>query len=123
MKGGAKVWYFPDGYLPAKTDGGMDAHEAIMILNVGDEPAEVLMDIYFEDRDPLRDIALRVEAERVVSLHMDVASDIGGVEIPPLTQYAVRLRSSVPVIAQFGRLDTTQSNMAYYCAPAIWEGA
>jgi hypothetical protein len=36
------------------------------------------------------------------------------VVVPPHTQYGLRLRSDVPVVAQFARLDTTQSNMAYY---------
>ena len=34
--------------------------------------------------------------------------------IPPLTQYGMRLRSDVPVVAQFARLDATQPNLAYY---------
>ena len=119
--GGATTWYFPDGYLPEKTDGAMEAHEAVMILNVQDDDAHIRLDIYFEDREPVLDIALTVEARRVVSLHTDIPSHIGDVVIPPLTQYAMRLRSDVPVVAQFGRLDTTQSNMAYYCAPAICE--
>ncbi len=117
---GAKVWYFPDGYLPEKTDGVMEAHEAIMILNVNLEAANVKLDIYFENKDPVKDIAITIDSERVISLHTDIPEHLGGVEIPPLTQYALRIRSDVPIVAQFGRLDTTQANMAYYCAPGIW---
>ena len=36
MNGGAKTWYFPDGYLPEKIDNGsMEAHEALMLFNTG----------------------------------------------------------------------------------------
>ena len=122
--GGAKTWYFPDGYLPEKKGKGkMEAHEALMLLNVGSTVACVLLDFYFEDKPPAKDIPVTVPAERVVALRLDSSDDIGGLSLPPLTQYSIRVRSDVPIVAQFGRLDTTQSNMAYYCAPGIWEAA
>ena len=37
-----------------------------------------------------------------------------GLEIPAMTQYGLRVRSDVNIVAQFGRLDTTQANLAYY---------
>jgi hypothetical protein len=113
--GGAKVWYFPDGYLPEKVGGGsLEAHEALMLLNVTDRPAEAKIDVYFEDRDPVKDIAVTVGAERVICLRMDMPEHVGGLSIPPMTQYALRVSADVPIIVQFGRLDTTQPNLAYY---------
>lgn len=32
----------------------------------------------------------------------------------PFGQYALRLRSSVPIVAQLGRADVRQPNLAYY---------
>lgn len=46
---------------------------------------------------------------------MDEADQLDGLSIPPLTQYALRVRSDRRIIAQFGRLDATQPNLAYYC--------
>jgi hypothetical protein len=115
MNGGAKTWYFPDGYLPEKTDDGpMEAHEALMLFNTGTEKANVLIDIYFSDRNPAKDIIIDVGAERIKTLRLDNPADIGGLEIPPLTQYAIRVRSDKNIVSQFGRVDTTQNNMAYY---------
>lgn len=115
MTGGAKIWYFPDGYLPKKkANGEMEAHEALMLFNPSNEDAFVELDIYFSDLPPLRNIRLTVPAERVRAVRLDHPEELGGVTIPPLTQYALRVRASCPLIAQFGRLDTTQSNMAYY---------
>jgi hypothetical protein len=120
--GGAKTWYFPDGYLPEKKGAGpMEAHEALMLLNVNSSPAEVLLDFYFEDKAPTQDVKINVNPERVLCLRLDHPACIGGLKIPPLTQYSIRVRSNIPIVAQFGRLDTTQSNMAYYCAPGISE--
>ena len=115
MQGGAKTWYFPDGYLPEKTNNGeMEAHEALMLFNTSETQTEVLLDIYFSDRSPVKNIAIPVGAERIKTLRLDHPEDIGGLEIPPLTQYAIRVRSNKNIVAQFGRLDTTQTNMAYY---------
>ena len=115
MNGGAKTWYFPDGYLPEKAhDGGMEAHEALMLFNTNSEKAHVFVDIYFSDKNPAKDIAVEVGAERIKTLRLDNPQDIGGLKIPPLTQYAIRVRSDRNIVAQFGRVDTTQTNMAYY---------
>ena len=118
---GAKVWYFPDGYLPEKVGGGpMEAHEALMLLNPNPTPASIKLDIYFEDREPVKDIAIAVGAERVKTLRLDHPDDIGGLRIPALTQYSIRVRSDVPIVAQFGRVDTTQVNLAYYGCMGYW---
>ena len=113
--GGAKVWYFPDGYLPEKSaEGKIEAHEALMLFNTNKKEADVIIDVYFSDREPVKGISVKVEPERVKTLRLDHPRDMGGLKIPPLTQYALRIRSNINIIVQFGRLDTTQSNMAYY---------
>ena len=114
-KGGAKTWYFPDGYLPVKDRRGkMEAHEAVMLFNVSSKPAKVKLDFYFSDRPPAKAVRVVVPAERVISIRLDHPDEIGGLEIPPLTQYAIRVRSNVNLVAMFGRVDTTQNNLAYY---------
>ena len=115
MVGGKKIWYFPDGYLPEKNNNGiMEAHEALMLFNTQDKPVEAKLDIYYSDKEPNKDIKIIVGAERVIALRLDHPADIGDVIIPPLTQYAIRIRADRPIVVQFGRLDTTQANMAYY---------
>jgi hypothetical protein len=114
-QGGARNWYFPDGYLPEKVSNGpMEAHEALMLFNTTAQPAQVRLDFYFEDRPPVKDVPVTLPAERVRSLRLDHAAEFGGPELPPLTQYALRVRSDVPIVAMLGRLDTTQTAMAYY---------
>lgn len=115
-KNGAKVWYFPDGYLPEKVGNGpLEAHEALMLFNAGEKLANVKLDFYFENKYPVKDIPVTVGAERVICLRLDHPKEIGGLSIPPMTQYAIRVRSDVNIVVQFGRLDTTQDNLAYYC--------
>lgn len=119
---GAKTWYFPDGYLPEKLGNSLiEAHEAMMLLNVNETPAQVLLDFYFEDRDPVLGVPVVVGAQRVICLRMDKALDFGGPAIGPLVQYALRVRSDVDIIVQFGRLDATQPNLAYYSSMGYCE--
>jgi hypothetical protein len=118
---GARTWFFADGYLPEKQPGAaMEAHEALMLLNTGSQSAQVKLDFYFSDREPTLDIAVTVPAPRVVALRLDRPADIGGLAIPPLTQYAIRVRSDRKIVCQFGRLDTTQPNLAYYGSNGYW---
>lgn len=78
--GGAKTWYFSDGYLPATRKGdALPSHESLMLLNVGKQDANARIDIYFSDREPVRDIAVKVPAERIISLRMDLPADLGGI--------------------------------------------
>lgn len=113
--GGARVWYFPDGYLPKKTGrGAMESHEALMLFNAGGTPARVLLDFYFEDKPPVKGIPIAVGAERVKTLRLDNPRDLGGLKLPRLMQYSLRVRSNVKIVVQFGRLDVTQPNLSYY---------
>ena len=114
-EGGKKNWYFADGYLPEKNPASsMEAHEALMLFNTHETTVRVKIDIYYSDREPAKNISVTVPAERIIALRMDHPEDLGGHAIPPVTQYALRVTADLPIVVQFGRLDTTQSNMAYY---------
>lgn len=110
---GARTWYFPDGDLPPPADGPWEPHESLMILNVSDRPANVLIDLYWTDRPPTLGIPIRVEGQRVRALRAPWAEGGEVPEIPPRTQYAVRVRSDVPVICQYGRLEMVPSFTLY----------
>jgi len=113
---GSKTWFIADGYLPLKDrteDAGFEGHEAIMILNCNEQKATVLMDIFYEDKEPLEDIELEVPPKRIRCFRMDHPAEIGGVQIGRLEQYALRFRSDVEVVVQYGRMDVTQPNLAY----------
>jgi hypothetical protein len=114
--GGSKLWFVADGWLPLKEkseSAGYEGHEAIMILNCGDSPARVMMDVFFENREPAMDVPLLVPARRVKCFRMDHPEQIGGLKIDRLTQYALRFRCDSDVIVQYGRMDVTQQNLAY----------
>jgi len=113
---GSKTWFIADGWLPRKErteNAGLEGHEAIIILNCNDVKARVMMDVFYEDKEPVENIELEVPPKRVRCFRMDRPREIGGLQIGRLEQYGVRLRSDVEVIVQYGRMDVTQPNLAY----------
>lgn len=112
---GARVWLVPDGFIPAESSGSQESHEAICVLNTSEEEARLSISFYFEDREPVKDVAVVVPAERTRHLRTD---EIDGVEIPRGVPYAIRVESSVPVTVQCSRMDTTQPALSLMSAMA-----
>lgn len=112
---GKRVWIFPDGDLPPAGDPGLplEGHESLIVLNTGDSEAHIEVDVFFTDREPELGLMVQVPARRVRCFRLDKPLGDRGFQIP-FGQYALRLRSSVPVVAQIGRADVRQPNLAYY---------
>jgi hypothetical protein len=99
---GATTWYFPDGDRPPTSSGPIEAHESLMILNVSHRTANVEIDLYWTDKEPTLAIEVEVPAERVRCLRVpwfDHPADAERVEVPTRTQYAMRVRSDIPVFS------------------------
>ncbi len=112
---GRCTWIFPDGDLPPAGAEGLplEGHESLIVLNTGDEDAHIEIDVYFEDREPEEGLKVEVPARRVRCFRIDKPLGDRGFQVP-FGQYALRLRSDVPIIAQIGRADVRQPNLAYY---------
>lgn len=114
MKTGSKKWVFPDGDLPETGPKPPYGHESLVIVNLNKTPAQLVIDIYFEDKAPIKNIRTLVGPERVRCFRVDEGlGDAKKIRIP-FGQYALVVRSSVPVVAQMGRMDVRQANLAYY---------
>ncbi|MHB1483691.1 MAG: sensory rhodopsin transducer [Saccharofermentanales bacterium] len=121
---GKKTWVFADGDLPPKgeksgSNNDPEAHEALMVVNMNDEPANLLIDILFSDREPVIGIDYKLGGQRVESIRFD--KPLGSQKFKvPMGQYAIVLHSDVPVVAVFGRLDT-RKNVSYYTVQGFSE--
>jgi hypothetical protein len=104
---GYRVWYIPDGYIPPISTGSLVSHESICVLNANETAANLEVTIYFEDRDPIENVPVRVEGRRTA--HVRTGSlEKNGERIPVGVPYAMEVASDVPVIVQYSRLDATQ---------------
>lgn len=120
MTVGSKVWVFPDGDLPplqpadptlrnAETHG----HESLVILNMGEKEVHPILTVYFPDTDPWVVNLESVPAQRVRCYRTDepLGKELAAI---PHGQYALRVECESPVVAQIGRMDIRQPNLAYY---------
>ena len=110
---GCRVWAFPDGDLPPTGGAEPFGHESLILLNPSRSAARISITVYFEEREPERDILLTLGGERVCSVRLDQPLGERGFVIPQ-GQYALMVESTEPIVAQIGRMDVRQPNLAYY---------
>ena len=111
---GKKNWIIPDCELPREGEGVAKGHESVIIVNDSDVDAEISVSIFFTDKDPYTDIKWQGGAKRVKCFRMNNLEHMCGFKVPFETQYAMKISSNTPIVLQYGRLDNTQSNMAFY---------
>jgi hypothetical protein len=109
MSEGAREWLVPDGFIPEESSGSQESHEAICVLNTSGEEARLRISFYFEEREPIKDVEVVVPPERTRHIRTE---SLGGAEIPRGVPYAMRVESSVPIVVQCSRMDTTQAALS-----------
>lgn len=113
MDKGKLNWVFCDGDLPPAGNEEPFGHEALMVTNLNNEEARLVIDILFENMEPVKGITLSLGGERVKCIRLDRPIGDRAYSIPK-GQYSLVLHSSIPVVAVFGRLDVRQPNLSYY---------
>lgn len=109
---GHTTWLISDGYLPEMSSGSLMSHEAVCVLNVGTEDAKLRLTLFFEDREPVLFSGLTCQARRTNHIHLDKVRSSDGFVVPRGVPYAIEVESSVPVIVQHSRMDTTQKELS-----------
>lgn len=111
---GKKLWLIPDCELPQPGEGVAKGHESVIVVNDSDNDAVIDVKLFFTDKDFDHEIKWTVKKNRVRCFRMNRLEDMCGFEVPFETQYAMKLTSSENVVVQYGRLDNTQANLAFY---------
>ncbi|HVM25582.1 MAG TPA: sensory rhodopsin transducer [Candidatus Limnocylindrales bacterium] len=110
---GRRRWAIPEGMIPSEStaDGpDLESHETASILNVGDDPAQVQISLFFVDREPVGPYRVEVPARRTRHLRFNELEDPE--PVPRDTDYASLIESDVPIIVQHTRLDSRQPELA-----------
>src|SRR5687767_4988412 len=110
---GRKRWAIAEGYIPEQSHGHepeMTSHEAVCILNAGDDDAHITLTVYYTDREPIGPYNITVPARR--TRHVRFNDLIDPQPVPLGTNYASVLKSDVPVVVQHTRLDSRQAENA-----------
>jgi hypothetical protein len=120
---GRKIWAIPEGFIPSKSVSeahDLVSHEAACFLNVGDHAADVVITLFFKDREPVGPYRLKIAPRRTVHMRFNDLTDPA--PVPRDTSYASLIESNQPIIVQHTRLDSRQPGMAMlstvaYCEP------
>lgn len=110
MELGKKIWVIAEGYIPPFGTGPepeMTSHETACILNTSDRDAQILIMIYFQDREPVGPYSVTVSSKRTKHLRFNELSDPE--QIPKGVSYSSVFQSDVPVVIQHTRLDSRQA--------------
>ena len=111
---GKKLWVLPDCELPREGEGVAKGHESVIVVNDSNEDAEISVKLLFTDKEAYENIKWNVKAGRVRCFRTNNPGDMCGFVIPFETQYAMKLVSNCNIVVQYGRLDNTQANLAFY---------
>lgn len=111
---GRHRWVIPEGWIPPESVEGADraltSHETACLLNTGDEDAEVVLTIFFKDREPAGPYRVTVGARRTLHLRFN---DLTDPEPVPLgVDYASVIESNRPIVVQHTRLDSRRAEIA-----------
>ena len=111
---GQRRWAIAEGYIPP---GGTHAddprflsHETACLLNTNAQDAQVVITIYFKDREPVGPYRVTVPARRTLHLRFNDLKDPE--PIPRDTDYSSVIESDVPIVVQHTRLDSRQAALA-----------
>ncbi|SRR6266545_22809 len=110
---GKTHWAIAEGYIPGWSNGPepqMTSHETACLLNAGDRDANVVITVFFSDRDPAGPYRLVVPARRTLHVRFNELKDPE--PIPKATDYACTIDADLPIVVQHTRLDSRQAENA-----------
>jgi len=117
---GRTAWVIPGGHIPLGSTGPepeFTSRDELFVLNSGDAEARLALTIFYADRDPTRPYELTVDPRRVRRVRFN---DLIDPEAIPLgVDFGVLVESSVPIVVQFTRIDTSQPALAMLGITAI----
>ena len=108
---GKKQWLIADGYMSDTKNGEYVSHEAVCVLNLCDEDANIEITVYFEDREPILGFTSICPSKRTNHIRLDKITNNDGESIPKNVPYALLIESDVPVVCQHSRMDVSQAEM------------
>lgn len=102
-------WAFSGGRIPFESTGEepmFNSHDKISVLNTSEEEAEIKIFIFYEDEAPVGAFEVAVKPKRMRKIRINDLIDPVAVKLD--RNYACSIRSNVPVVIQFSRMNTGQ---------------
>lgn len=123
MKAYGKLdWAFSAGRIPFQSNGkepDFISHEKIAILNTSEEEAKIELFIFYEDEEPSEKYEIELQPKRLRKVRFNDLIDPYPIRLE--RNYSCYIKSNVPVVVQFSRMDTgaaANANMGTMAFPA-----
>ena len=110
---GKRLWAIAGGNIPLETNGiepAFTSRDTISILNVNDRDARLKLSVYFENEEPIEPYHIVVKAERVCRIWFNDLIDPLPLNLNK--PFSCVIRSDIPVVVQFSRMDTSSASTA-----------
>jgi hypothetical protein len=104
---GAQLWVVPGGRIPFPSHGREPefvGFDQLCVLNATDRDAEISIEVFYEDVDPVGPYRLRVGGRRIRHVRLNDLIDPEAIQLD--RPYGCLVSSPVPVVVQFVRQDT-----------------
>lgn len=102
-------WAFSGGRIPFGSTGEepmFNSHDKISVLNTSEDEAEIEIFIFYETGTPVGAYEVSVKPERIRKIRINDLIDPEAVSLE--RNYGCYIRSNVPVVIQFSRMDPGQ---------------
>ena len=109
---GKKTWLIPDTFLNSISKNQSPSHESVCVVNTSDADAKIKLTLFFEDREKRDDFESFCGAGKTHHIRLDKIRSKSGEPIPRDVPYAILVESSVEIVVQYSRLDTSAVEMA-----------
>ena len=96
---GAKRWAIAEGYVPPYSHGPqpqLTSHETVCILNASDKEAQVVITIYYADREPGGPYRITVPARRTQHIRFNDPTDSESISVD--ADFANVIESNLPIV-------------------------
>ena len=110
---GKTLWALPGACIPFGSTGcepQWTSHDKIAVLNASENAAELEIILFYEDKKPQGSYKIIVDSKRLRKIRFNDLINPYAIELAK--PFGFILQSSQPVIVQFSRLDTRQSQIA-----------
>jgi hypothetical protein len=108
MIAGAKRWFLAGGHIPVESRGPEPActsRDELSFLNATSRDAAVALTLFYSDRPPVGPYRIEIAAHRQRTVRVNDLVD--PLPVPLGVDYGLVIVSSVPIVVQALRVDTT----------------
>ena len=120
MNAGNMIWVIPGGHIPLYSTGREPEHtsrDELHLLNMNGQEATLQIIIYYTNREPSVPYTINIKARAVRSVRFNDLVDPEPLMLD--TDYAILVRSDIPLIVQFTRVATSQPELAGFTSMAF----